>query len=64
MGWEQIESKWAAMTLRVRGEPCIFKVDAAAAKPRRTAKSETLASNAADPLSALSTDKTATMSAQ
>lgn len=63
MDWDQIESKWAAMTRRVRGDLSSKNVDATGKMQRRVAKidahtdleTDRPVAVAADPQTAMST---------
>lgn len=48
MNWDQIESKWAAMTRRVRADWMTDRPDAIAQSVRRTARSDARSAVAAD----------------
>ncbi|WP_309663738.1 hypothetical protein [Tabrizicola sp.] len=64
MDWDQIESKWAAMARRVRGDVSIIKVDATGKTPRRLAKADAAANIGADRPSGENADPKITMLAQ
>lgn len=64
MDWDQIESKWAEMTLRVRGEASSVNADATGRTPRRLATVDAVAVNRADRPSIAADVKKTTMSAQ
>ncbi len=64
MDWDQIESKWAAMALRVRGECSTIKVNAVGAPQRRLANANATANISADLSSTVVADEKTTMSAQ
>ena len=64
MDWDQIESKWAAMTRRVRGDLSLSKAEANASSVRRIAKSEIKMGNVADIPASVPADPSITMSAQ
>lgn len=64
MDWDQIESKWAAMTRRVRGDLPINKLDATGKMPRRVAKADATISIGADRQVSVISDQQSTMSTQ
>lgn len=64
MDWDQIESKWAAMTLRVRGDCSTAKVTALGAPQRRLATVNATANISADRPTTVIVDEKTTMSAQ
>jgi hypothetical protein len=64
MDWDQIESKWAAMTRRVRGDLSINKADAKGQSSRRAVRAEAKAVMGADQQTSPATDPQATMPAQ
>lgn len=64
MDWDQIESKWAEMTLRVRGEASTVNADATGRTPRRLATVDALAVDREDRPSNFAADEKTTMSAQ
>ena len=61
MDWDQIESKWAAMTRRVRGD---LSADATGTMQRRAAKADVTANIGADRQANVTTDQQSTMPAQ
>ena len=64
MDWDQIESKWAAMTRRVRGDLSLSKAESNAISGRRIAKSEIKVVGVADIPASVPADPSITMSAQ
>lgn len=65
MDWDQIESKWVAMTRRVGGDLSISQTDAAAKTPRRVAKvGDTTSSGSTDRQVIVTTDQPTAMTAQ
>ena len=64
MDWDQIESKWAAMTRRVRGDLSLSKAEANAISGRRIAKSEIKVVGVAEIPASVPADPSITMSAQ
>lgn len=64
MDWDQIESKWAAMTRRVGGDLSNTKVDATGKVLRRVAKTDATTGIAADPQPSISLEQQTPMTAQ
>jgi hypothetical protein len=64
MDWDQIESKWAAMTRRVRGDLSINKADVKGPTLRRAATSEVKAVVGADQQTSATNDLQNSMTAQ
>lgn len=64
MDWDQIESKWVAMTRRVRGDVLTPNVDAIAKLPRRVSKVDAQTSLVADRSSAVIADQQTALSTQ
>ena len=61
MDWDQIESKWAAMTRRVRGDLSVEAVHVAGKSSRIVAKADANTNIAADLPGMTDTDQQATM---
>lgn len=64
MDWDQIESKWAAMTSRVRGDSSNKMGDATGKMQRRVAKADAITSTDADRQAAVTPDQQTTISTQ
>jgi hypothetical protein len=64
MDWDQIESKWAAMTRRVRGDLSINNVDATGNMQRRVAKADAKTGISTDRQTSVGSDQQAAVSAQ
>ncbi len=64
MDWDQIESKWAAMTRRVRGDLSTKNVDATGKMQRRVAKVDAKTSLDADRSLVVIADQQTAMSTQ
>jgi hypothetical protein len=64
MDWDQIESKWAAMTRRVRCDLSINKVDATGKTQRRVTKADAKTSVGADRQVSVDSDQQVTMPTQ
>lgn len=65
MDWDQIESKWVAMTRRVGGDLSISQTDAAGKIPRRVAKvGGPTSSGSTDRQVIVTTDQPTAMTAQ
>lgn len=64
MDWDQIESKWAAMTSRVRCDLSNKMGDATGKMQRRVAKADAITSTDADRQAAVTPDQQTTISTQ
>ena len=64
MDWDQIESKWATMTRRVRGDTTTTKADATGAMPQSVAMTDAEASIGPDLQANMSSDSETPMLVQ
>ncbi len=64
MDWDQIESKWAAMTRRVRGDLTFTTPDASGRMPRQMAKADAASGLSVEQQANVNGDQRAAMSTQ